>query len=98
MQFCCEKQIDPFKPDVNLVLEFLTGLYMKNLGYSALNTARCSISSFLSLSGDSCVRLGDHFLVKRFMRGDFGKTNFTKISFYMGCKQSVSISKVIVSC
>ena len=71
MQFCCEKQIDPFKPDVNLVLEFLTGLYMKNLGYSALNTARSSISSFLSLSGDSCVRLGDHFLVKRFMRGVF---------------------------
>ena len=73
MQFCCEKQIDPYKPDVKLVLEFLTGLYMKNLGYSALNTARSSItcSSFLSLLGDSCVRLSDHFLVKRFMMGVF---------------------------
>lgn len=71
LQYCCEKQCDPFNADINLVLDFLTGLYKKNLGYSALNTARSSFSSFLSLSGQSNTKLGDHFLVKRFMKGVF---------------------------
>uniref|UniRef100_A0A8W8MU17 Tyr recombinase domain-containing protein n=1 Tax=Magallana gigas TaxID=29159 RepID=A0A8W8MU17_MAGGI len=71
LQFCCEKQSDPFNADINLVLDFLTELYKKNLGYSALNTARSSLSSFLSLSGQSNTKLGDHFLVKRFMKGVF---------------------------
>lgn len=57
------------KVSVNLVIEYLTSLHKSGLSYSALNTARSALSSFVCLDDDS--NLGEHSLVKRFMRGVF---------------------------
>ena len=50
------------------VLDFLANLYHSGLGYSAINTAKCAISSFLTKHSSP---IGSHILVKRFMRGVF---------------------------
>ena len=59
------------QPSVNQLLVFLTRLYDAGLRYSALNTARSAISSFLELSDFDT--LGNHSLVKRFMKGVFSR-------------------------
>ena len=38
--FCCEREIDQYKPFVNNVIAFLTKLHQQGVGYSALNTAK----------------------------------------------------------
>lgn len=63
------------------VIEFLTELYSKGLGYSALNTARAALSSIgISLETFSA---GHHPLVIRFLRGIFNirppKPRYTEI-------------------
>lgn len=50
------------------VLEFLFELYSSGLGYSALNTARSAISAVLQIKD---LPVGEHPLVKRFMKGVF---------------------------
>lgn len=67
--FCEGKQYDVLLPFVNQMLEFLNVLYCAGLGYSAINTARSALSSFLSVCSD--VKLGAHPLVTRFMKGVF---------------------------
>lgn len=61
--------MDPLHPPVTDVLEFLQELYEKGLGYSCLNTARSSLSSFIVLDGN--VSVGNHPLVQRFLKGVF---------------------------
>ena len=62
-------QYDSFRPSVANILDFLTMLYDEcSLGYSALNTARSALSTFIVVEG---VPVGQHHLVKRFMRGVF---------------------------
>ena len=58
-----------FDPNVNNVLAFLTKLYNDGLIYSALNTARCALASFLQLN--NTVNIGSHNLVRRFFKGVF---------------------------
>lgn len=70
MCFCNEREVDPFSPNVNIILEFLASLYRKGLGYSAINTARSALSSFFGTC-ELEVSIGKHYLVKRFMRGIF---------------------------
>lgn len=48
---------------------FLTCLHKQGLGYSALNTAKSAISSVVNLVSD--VNIGNHRLVKQFMKGVF---------------------------
>lgn len=48
---------------------FLTKLFKSGLGYSSINTARCSLTSFLSL--DNSTSLSSNILVRRFMKGIF---------------------------
>lgn len=50
------------------MLDFLTQLFEEGLGYSAINTARCSLSSFIVLGS---VTAGAHPLTVRFMKGVF---------------------------
>ena len=64
---CCEKQIDPFTADAKHILIFLTQLYKSGLGYSSINTAKCSLSTILSL--DNNRNLSSNILVRRFMKG-----------------------------
>lgn len=79
MQFCTERTIDTFAPSVNSVLDFLTNLYHKGLGYSSLNIARSALSSFISLNGET---VGNHILIKRFLKGVFNKRpSLPKYSF-----------------
>ena len=63
-----ERQINVFSPTVAQVLEFLTSLYKKGLGYSAINTARSSLSSIITIDGKP---VGEHHTVVRFLKGIF---------------------------
>ena len=65
--FCMGRDIDMFTPQVSEVFDFLTTLFDKGLGYSALNTARSSLSSVINIEGRS---VGEHKIVK-FMKGVF---------------------------
>ncbi|CAG2208359.1 unnamed protein product [Mytilus edulis] len=67
--FCSERKINSFKATELNVLEFLTSLYKIGLGYSAINTARSMLSSFMSVNQEKTV--GQWPLVKRFLKGIF---------------------------
>ena len=43
-KFCVQRQCDPLRLPVDMVLQFLT-LYEEGLGYSAINTARTALSA-----------------------------------------------------
>ena len=51
------------------MLHFLTELFEANCGYSALNTARSALSTFIVLPRN--ISAGNHPLVTRFMKGVF---------------------------
>ena len=53
------------------VLKFLTELHDSGLGYSALNTAKSAVSSFLNIANPNSAQLGSNGLIKRFMKGIF---------------------------
>ena len=67
-KFTCERQIDSLHPPLNQVLDFLADLFESGLRYSALNTARSALSTFISVN---IVPVGSHPHVKRFMKGVF---------------------------
>ena len=48
------------------MLDFLVELYETNIGYSAMNTARCALSTIIMLDN---VTIGSHPLVIRFLKG-----------------------------
>ena len=58
---------NPYSPTPVLLIEFLTQLYDEGFGYSALNSARCAVSSLCV----DCSSVGQHTLIKRFFRGVF---------------------------
>jgi len=53
------------------MLNFLTGLHKQGLGYSAINTAKSAISSFVFLISN--IQIGTNILVKQFMKGIFNE-------------------------
>ena len=67
--FTHTRSIDPLHPNLGEVLEFLTLLFDSGLKYSALNTARSALSSFVSLTSGKC--LGEERLIRKFMKGVF---------------------------
>ena len=58
VQFCGERKTSALDPNVNFVLEFLTQLYNRCLGYSCLKTARSALSTILSIDG--YCNIGEH--------------------------------------
>ena len=68
-EFSCKQQIDPVRPTLIMVLDFMTELYEQGQQYSSLNTARSALSSVIVLAGD--VPIGKHPLVCRFLKGVF---------------------------
>ena len=68
-KFCAERQADQFLPLVVDVLDFLTELYEKGFTYSAINTARSALSSFVQLDDGSSV--GKNPLISRLLKGVF---------------------------
>jgi len=66
-EFCSVKSISPFKKDINLILEYLTQLYTKDLSYSTINTNRSALSLIIGpIDGFS---IGSHPLVVRLVKG-----------------------------
>ncbi len=59
-------------PSLAKFLDFLTGLYEQGVGYSAINTAKSAVSSFLNVSSEA-PQLGNNPIVKRFMAGVFNQ-------------------------
>ena len=70
IQFCNKKTLNPCAAEIRPILAFLTDLYKnRKLHYSALNTARSAISTFMEMVGGK--KVGEHFLIVRFMKGVF---------------------------
>ena len=68
LKFCADRQRTEHRPSVSLGLDFLYSLHQKGLGYSAINTARSALSSFMSINQ---IDFGSHKLVCQFMKGIF---------------------------
>lgn len=71
--YCWERNINPFSPCLSEDLSLLTLLFSTGIGYSALNTARSALSTFIV-----CDNLpnGRHPLVRRFLQGAFNRRPF----------------------
>jgi len=68
--YCWERNINPFSPSLSEVLSFLTLLFSTGIGYSALNTARSALSTFIVCDN---LPIGKHPLVCRFLQGVFNQ-------------------------
>jgi hypothetical protein len=66
-QYCSEEQVNSVRPTLDNILEFLTSLFDKGLGYSSLNTIRGALSA-LGIKCDGHL-VGSHPLVVRYMKG-----------------------------
>ena len=44
-QYCCQRKINPFSATIEHGINFLAELCQTEIGYSALNTARCALST-----------------------------------------------------
>ena len=53
--FCLEKKVNNLQPPMREVLDFLSELFNQGLSYSAMNSARGALSSFVSLDHGSMV-------------------------------------------
>lgn len=71
MHFCSSGEIDPFNPTLTSVMDFLTDLFNKGLGYSGINTAKSAISNIVYIVNN--VQIGNHILIKQFLKGVFNK-------------------------
>ena len=67
--FCAQRKINHNQPTVEQALEFFTLLYAQGLSYSAINTARSALSSYIIL--DDGTILGQRRLVSRSLKGNF---------------------------
>ena len=67
LKFCGERKINCYSPQISQVLNFLAGLYDRQLSYSSLNTAQSALSSILHM--DTRRNFGSHPLTVRFMKG-----------------------------
>ena len=63
------EQVNPFDPPTETVLAFLSTLYEKNTGYSAINTAKSALSSMCSVVSNRDI--DNEKIITRFMRGIF---------------------------
>ena len=72
MSLCVGREVNPFQPPINLLLDYLLQEFKKEEGrsYSSMNTIRSAISSIARIDD---VPAGAHPLVTRFMRAVFQK-------------------------
>lgn len=76
VSFCVSREIDPFLPPLNALLQFLYDAFhhgrqdTKGLGYSSINTIRSAISSIATINGQPA---GQHPLVRRFLKSVFNQ-------------------------
>jgi len=65
-RFCARRQVSYYQPSVAQILDFLAERFEAGVGYSALNTARCALSTIIVFGN---ITAGSHPLVIRFMKG-----------------------------
>lgn len=68
-QYCSQRKINPFSATIEHGINFLAELYQTGIGYSALNTARCTLSTVCFTSEH--YTFGQHPLDCRFIKGIF---------------------------
>lgn len=66
-RFCAEREINPYNPPLNIVLDFLVHLHNQDLEYTTINTARNAISAIILPQGTTTI--GSHPIISRFMKG-----------------------------
>ena len=64
LSFCYERDFNSSIPSLNTVLEFLTTLYERGIGYSQINKARSALSVLYS-----DIQIGKHSLISRIVHG-----------------------------
>ena len=69
IKFCKAGKTDPFQPNVNEVLTFLTKLFEQGLQYRSLGVARSALSTFLKICSN--IDINSYAEVTRFMKGVF---------------------------
>ena len=57
VQFCSERNFSPYETTMNQIMLFLYDLFQNGVGYSVMNTARSSLSTFINNDG---VPVGQH--------------------------------------
>lgn len=67
--FCLQKKVDNLQPPIREVLDFLSELFNQGLSYSAINSARGALSSYVSLDDGYMVEHDP--LVCRLVKGVF---------------------------
>ena len=72
-EFSSVREMDPLKPSVNSILNFLCDMYKDGVKYSAIGTARSALSSFFAVYSEGKLDLGNNMLIKKFMKGVFNK-------------------------
>ena len=72
-EYCDRRKINSFYASVNDVMMFLTELYESDIGYSGINTAKSALSNVVVLSDCQHVSVGQHPVIKRFLKGVFNK-------------------------
>ena len=65
--YCRERQIDSISAPIATGVNFLAALFKTGIGYSALNTARSALSTYIVLPDGNVF--GTHPLVRRLMKG-----------------------------
>ncbi len=66
-EFCKKLDLDSTKPNLSIILDFLSDLYEKGASYSTVNTARSALSTMLGpVDG---VSIGNHYLITRLLKG-----------------------------
>ena len=66
MKLFSQSNISPYETTINQILLFLYDLFQSGVGYSVMNTARSSLSTFINIDG---VPVGQHPVITRFMKG-----------------------------
>jgi hypothetical protein len=89
--YCQTNNIISDKATIHDGLGFLTTLYKRGLGYSAINTARSALSTLIGLADNITFR--EQSLVVRFLKGIFElKPSLPRYSVtYLGCWDSPDI-------
>ena len=79
-RFCVIRKIHPRRASVLDGLNFLQYLFNLSVSYSSINTARSALSFILPRN--DCGSFGQHFLVKKFVRGVYNlRTPAPKYSY-----------------
>ena len=66
-RFWAEREINPYNPPLNIVLDFLVHLHNQDLEYTTISTARNAISAIILPQGTTTI--GSHPIISRFMKG-----------------------------